>query len=111
MDGKPVEEETTMDKALKKEVIKVSILNGSGIAGEAGKVKALLNDSGFTDITTGNAKTYDFTKTIVSTKADADKSLYSEIEKSLETYDVEKGEDLSKDSEFDVVVTVGKTKK
>jgi outer membrane biosynthesis protein TonB len=43
----------------------VGIFNGSGIAGEAGKAKTLLETAGFSVISTGNAATYDYTKTII----------------------------------------------
>lgn len=43
------------ESGLLKKDMKVLVLNGSGIAGQAGKIKKELEDMGFTDIDTGNA--------------------------------------------------------
>jgi len=40
--------------------LKIQILNGSGTAGVAGTLKALLEEKGYTVAGTGNAKTYDY---------------------------------------------------
>ena len=90
--------------------VNVQILNGSGIAGEAGRVDALLKKAGFTKTVTGNASTYNFTKTTVSIKKDAPADVYLAIEKALSTYVLEKNENLSSSSSYTVVITVGKDK-
>jgi len=46
-----------------KTTLKIQVLNGSGTAGEAGKMKTLLEEKGYTVVGTGNAKTYDYEKT------------------------------------------------
>ncbi len=46
-----------------KTILKIQVLNGSGTAGEAGKMKTLLEEKGYTVVGTGNAKTYDYEKT------------------------------------------------
>jgi hypothetical protein len=51
---------------------KIKILNGSGIKGEASKVQDLLEKAGFTVSSTGNASSYDFTKTQISVVKDTD---------------------------------------
>ncbi|MBI2268444.1 MAG: LytR C-terminal domain-containing protein [Candidatus Blackburnbacteria bacterium] len=86
------------------------VLNGSGIGGEAGKVEALLEKAGMEDIKTGNAKTYDFTDTEVQVAADSPTGLYEAVQKALVGYSVKKGVDLSEDSEFDMIITVGSKK-
>lgn len=49
--------------AIDKTTLKIQVLNGSGTAGEAGKMKSLLEEKGYTVVGTGNAKTYDYDKT------------------------------------------------
>ena len=90
--------------------LKVQILNGSGIAGEANSVAALLVTAGFEDIDTANAKTYDYTKTEISTKKSLRSSVVDEIESALSGYSLATGSDLDEDYEYDVVVIVGTSK-
>lgn len=90
----------------------VVVLNGSGIAGEAGKVKTILTDADFKVGTTGNASTYDFTKTIVKAKSDVDAAYVSKLIETLgKTYVVDKAQTLSDSSKDDVQVIVGTSKK
>jgi hypothetical protein len=58
----------TPTPAVNKKTISIEILNGSGIAGVAGKMKTLLESKGYTVAGTGNAKTYDYEKTEIQTK-------------------------------------------
>lgn len=87
----------------------LSILNGSGVPGEAGKAEGLLEEAGFAGIETGNADSYDFLETQVSLKSDAPKGVYKEIEKALGSdYKVVQSKDaLDDDSSFDVIIIVG----
>jgi len=90
---------------------KVNVLNGSGTAGEAGKVETALEDAGFTSVETGNANSYDFTATEVSLKDDLPNGIYEAISEALgKTYKVEKSSTTLPDSsEYDAVITVGST--
>lgn len=94
--------------------LSVSILNGSGKVGEAGVVKALVVESGFTsgNISTGNAKTYDYEETTVALKEGISEDVFKTIMAALgEKYNVaSKSESLEKSSKYDVVITVGKAK-
>lgn len=87
----------------------LQILNGSGIPGEAGKVKDLITDLEFESITTGNASSYDFDKTSISIKEDIPAQVFSDIKDLLgDTYDMEtKSETLEDSSDYDVIITVG----
>lgn len=90
----------------------VAILNGSGIGGEAGKVKTILTDAKFVVSTTGNASTYDYTKTIVKAKSTVDAAFVSKLVDTLGTvYVVDKAQTLSTSSTSDVQVVVGTSKK
>lgn len=54
---------------LKKDAITVEVLNGSGVAGVAGKMKTLLEEKGYTVSDTGNADNYKYKNTEIIVKA------------------------------------------
>lgn len=89
----------------------IAIYNGSGIAGEAGKVKTLLEDAGFTVVSTGNAATYDYTKTIIKAKSSIDASVITKLKETLsKNYSVGDSQTLSSTSITDIQVVVGSSK-
>lgn len=92
--------------------ITVSILNGSGVAGEAGNVANLIEDLGASKPNTGNADSYDYTTTTVSQKESVPSKLFENIKENLsEEYIVEKSDTpLEEDSSYDIIIIVG-TKK
>jgi len=87
---------------------KVSVLNGSGVIGAAGKVKSALEASGFKVTGTGNAASYTFKNTVVQTKATVSSATTDLIKKALKDYIVEDGDLLPDSSTFDIIVTAGK---
>ena len=90
---------------------KIAIFNGSGTAGEAGKAKTLLEDAGFTVVSTGNAATYDYTDTIIKAKSTIDKTVIAKITEALsDTYSVGDSETLSSSATTDIQVVVGSSK-
>lgn len=92
--------------------LKVNVLNGSGIKGEANKVKSLLKNGGFAEdkIETGNANSYDYKTTSVSLKKDVPEEVFSKVKELLGSgYDVVKAVGTVKDTSlFDVEIIVGK---
>src|SRR3990172_12343766 len=90
----------------------VSLLNGSGVPGEAGNAEELLSELEFADIKTGNAESYDYEQTEVSLKKNLPQGVYSKIEAALsETYNVSLSETtLDEDSTFDIIIIVGQRK-
>jgi hypothetical protein len=89
----------------------VDIENGSGIAGEAGKAKTLLEEAGFKVGTAGNADRYDYTKTEISAKEEVSQDFLVELANILkENYEVDEPGILSASSSSDIIVIVGKTK-
>ena len=89
----------------------VAIFNGSGIAGEAGKAKDLLVKAGFNVTSTGNAATYDYTKTIIKAKATVDASVIEKVKTALsKTYVVGDNQTLSSSSTTDIQIVVGTSK-
>lgn len=91
---------------------KILVKNGAGIAGEAGKVKTLLADNGFEEISVGNADSYDYQKTEIIFKEDIPKVVFDAVKDSIrDDYAIEFPiEVLSKDDEYDSVVIVGSLK-
>lgn len=90
---------------------KVSILNGSGIPGEAGKVETALKSQGFETIETGNAESYDYTDSEVSLKKDTPEAVYEAVKTAMSSYKIVRQEgELAESSEFDVEIIVGTTK-
>lgn len=90
----------------------ISILNGSGIKGEAGKAQALLEKGGFKISSTGNASNYGYTKTVIQAKSEVDKDFLTKLSETLgETYLVDtKTQALPSSSKDTVVVIVGTSK-
>ncbi len=89
----------------------VNILNGSGIPGEASKAKDLLVAAGFKISGTGNASSYNFTKTVVKAKSSVDADFVTKLVEALgKSYSVDKTQTLSDSSADDVQVVVGSTK-
>jgi len=96
---------------VKLDSLKVNILNGSGIPGEAGKVQALLEEGGFADFETGNAENYNYTITEVTLKKGVSSAAFDAVKEALDEYNVVKQEDsLDEDSEFDVEIVTGTRK-
>ncbi len=89
----------------------VAVYNGSGTAGEAGVVKKLLEDAGFNVVSTGNAATYDYTKTIIKAKASIDSAVIEKLKDALsENYVVGDSQTLSSSSTTDIQIVVGSSK-
>lgn len=89
----------------------LQILNGSGVAGAAGAVQKILEDSGFAVFDLGNADSYNYQETEIQVIGGLPKGVYDEIEKALTDYNVVLSEEnLSEDSEHDVVIIVGQKK-
>jgi len=90
----------------------VSILNGSGVPGEAGNAESLLSDLEFSSIDTGNAESYDYENTEVSLKGGLPRGIFTKIEEPLsEDYKVTLSETtLDEDSSFDIIIIVGSKK-
>ncbi len=92
---------------IKKDTLKVKILNGSGTPGKAGEVKTVMKDKGYQDIVTGNADTFDFKITEIAVKKGSE-HLGSLVKTELADYAKDAKVTVLADKEqADVVVTVG----
>lgn len=107
-------EEEEVEEKLEEEIdfsqYSLQVLNGSGVSGEAATVGGILEEEGFTEISTGNAPTFDYTDTQVQLKEDTPEQVFEAIRKALTEYTVVKGDILEEDSEYDAVVIAGTRK-
>lgn len=93
---------------LKREDLKLQVLNGSGVVGAAGEAEELLEGLGYEDIETGNADSYDYEETEVSIKEDKEdysKMLTDDLSEKYTLAAETKA--LDEESEFDAVVIIG----
>lgn len=93
---------------LKKDELKVQVLNGSGVSGAAGKAKTLLEGLGYKNIDTGNATVSDLAQTEIAIK-DTKKEYLEQLIKDLaKNYTaVEASKALISTSKYDLVITLG----
>lgn len=93
--------------SLKREDLKIKILNGSGTAGKAGQVKDILKNKGYQEILTGNADTFDFTQTVLQvkkSKSDATNMIQADLKDYVSSF---KQTVLDEKEAADVVIIVG----
>ena len=89
--------------------LNISVLNGSGETGAAGKISTFLKELGYTVSSVGNAETYDYTNVTILIKT-SKKDYLPLLKKDIEgTYTVgATSEDLTASSSADAHVIVGK---
>ena len=92
--------------------LKIQVLNGSGVAGEATKVSTLLSQNKFKVINTGNALNYDYVKTEIQAKELVSTQIINLLVESLKNdyTSTVSATKLAASSEYDIIVTTGKTK-
>jgi LytR cell envelope-related transcriptional attenuator len=85
----------------------ISVLNGSGVPGAAGKIADALTSAGFIHVTTGNAKTYTYTGITIYAKNNAD---LQSVQKAVATVDpsVKVAASIDNTIPGDVEIIVGK---
>ncbi len=92
---------------IKKEEIKIKVLNGSGVAGKAGEVKKILEKAGYSQILTGNAEEFNFKITEIHVKK-SKTYLKTEIKKILTDYTSSfKEVFLDEQENSDVIIIIG----
>jgi hypothetical protein len=89
--------------------ITIKVLNGGGVAGAGTKMKTFLTEKGYKVSDVGNASEYTFEQTQISVKSGKD-SILNLIKSDLTgTYTVgDTNTDLTADTAYDALVTVGK---
>lgn len=110
--SKEVPSPTKATGEVKLDAYSITVLNGSGTAGEASKVKDLLTEKGFKVETIGNADTSDYEETVIQAKNSIERDFLDSLKKALsETYTLDPVDSLSETNEADIVVTIGKNQK
>lgn len=101
----------TASATIKLSDFSVQILNGSGTAGEANRVRDILKAEGFVKFDTGNAGSYDYKNTEISLKDKIPDGVFQSIERALNgDFTIVKSKPLTEDSKYDVMVVIGKKK-
>lgn len=111
--GQPSTEPTSTPSA-EVDLTKYSLIvqNGAGVAGAAGEAKSLLVKAGFKVSSTGNAASYDFTKTIIKAKTGTDAAFLASLTETLaKTYVLDKNQTLPNSSKDGVIIIIGSSKK
>lgn len=106
----PTETPTPTEKPVDLKAYNIQVLNGSGVTGEAAKVKASLEAAGFKVSETGNADKDDYENTQIAAKGTVNKQYMKKLEETLEkSYKVDSSSPTSADasSAADVVITIG----
>ncbi len=100
---------TATPKPLDLSAFSIKVLNGSGVTGEASKVKTNLTTAGFTVSTTGNADNSDYTKTVIQAKKSVNETFIQALITDLKkSYVIDSNiQVLSATDKADVVVIIG----
>lgn len=94
---------------LKRDELKVQVLNGSGVSGAAGKAKSLLESLGYKNVEVGNASVSNLAQTevaILDTKKEFLDMIIKDLSANYEAVGASKP--LATTSKFDLVITIGK---
>lgn len=94
---------------LDKSTLRVSVQNGSGESGVAGKGSTILKTAGYNVVSTGNADNYDYKNVTIKVKS-TKKGFLPLLEKDLsKDYTIgDTSEDLVTDASYDALVIIGK---
>lgn len=98
---------STPTPALKKEEIKIKILNGSGTPGKASEVRDLLKEKGYQELLTGNADNFDYTKSELQVKKNhttAADLLKADLKENVASF---KQSLLAEDETADIILIIG----
>lgn len=93
--------------SVSKEGLTTQVLNGSGITGQAAKVKTQLTGLGFTDIETGNATGISTEETIVVFSDKVGQTIQDEVKTELERTYSEVSVEQATVFQFDIAITTG----
>lgn len=97
-------------KPFDKSLVKIQILNGSGIEGQAGKLSNILQSKGYKNIATGNATDSGKLTSVVYSKSvsvDIPKDIADSLKKDFPNITLQ---EATQSAEFDVVITTGNSK-
>lgn len=108
----PIEQEPmpTEEPTVNKEDLKVKILNGSGVVGEAGKVQKILEGADFVVDSTANADEYDHKTTDIQVKSTVPSSITNELTELLGNDYTVDSSSLDDSEDVDIIIIVGTRK-
>jgi len=106
-DPTPTTKPTISSSSLDRSSLRIQVLNGSGIQGAASEMNTFLTEQGYTDITTGNADSFEYEDVSISVKSTKSNFL-KQLETDLSDSYTIGGTDTSlSSSEYDVVIIIG----
>lgn len=107
----PIVQTTPEPTILPREEYSINILNGTGVPGDAGIAQDVLENAGFTTITTGNAEVFDYDLTEIGTNEEIPEEIVIAIREALsQEYELAENYLLTPDSDYDVVIITGSNK-
>jgi len=106
-EGTPEPIETATPEPVDRTVIKINILNGTGIPKEASYLRGVLKNLGYEDIKVGNASKQDNTVTNVTFESGLSDTVIDEVTEELKKKYESVKTSKSSSLDFDVVVTTG----
>ncbi len=89
--------------------LQLEVLNGSGVTGEAARIKTILLGDGFINIDTGNATAT--TEGTISIKPTVPASVVTDATKSVSNYVLGEPQILTSGDKYDLIIVVGSMKK
>ncbi len=104
----PVPPTPTPTVVVKREEVNVKVLNGTGVAGQAGGLKAALLKAGYVGVVTDNADKYDYTQSVLQIKSGKEYLESTILEDIKDFITGPKVETLDSAETADVVVIIGK---
>lgn len=90
-----------------KKSVSISVLNGTGITGEAAYLQNKLEDLGYTNIKVGNASKQDYEQTIIKFSSDVSKSVIDEITTELKKIYTDVKTQTGITGSYDIEITTG----
>jgi hypothetical protein len=88
---------------------KIAVLNGSKKTGEAKKLADKLTEAGYQVVKSGNATNQNAAETTISSKTSVPDGVSSSLQQLLQdNYTVSVGSSLEDNSQYDIVITIGK---
>ena len=93
--------------SIKKDELKIKVLNGSGTRGKANEAKDLLKEKGYQEILTGNADNFDYEQTelqIKKSKSSVATTIKNDLKENVTSF---KESVLDEDEAADIVIIIG----
>ena len=100
---------TPTEVVSQKDLYDITILNGSGKAGEAGKLESTLKEKGYSILEIGNANAANYKETEIRAKEEIEEGFLTALKKDLaKTYTLVDSKDvLNRNSESDIIIVIG----